>query len=126
MARPGTAELLGGFCGVIVVVDLLLPNVQYDVTALMGGVAGWLIGEWKVGIHDLFCYLNYFLSNQELRFGLRKPKQPNIMIGMAIPVEKNGYHGAERSSENIQQINVGMLPAMIPNTMIKRMTLIGL
>jgi hypothetical protein len=31
-----------------------LPNVQCDATALMDGVAGWLNGEWKVGIHDLF------------------------------------------------------------------------
>jgi len=36
--------------------DLFLPNVQCDATALMGGVAGWLRGVWKVGIHDLFGF----------------------------------------------------------------------
>jgi len=35
--------------------QILLPNVQCDATALSGGFAGWLSDEWKVGIHDLFC-----------------------------------------------------------------------
>ena len=30
----------------------------------MGGVAGWLSGEWKVGIHDLFAFSGFWSGTQ--------------------------------------------------------------
>jgi len=37
-------------------------NDYYDATALRRGVAGWLRGEWKVGIHDLLGSLISLLA----------------------------------------------------------------